>query len=295
MSTDLVLRDQVETLYRGAATSDQEFCIDLEGEAPDGRLLWKWAYLSTAGNARRSVEGKKQLIQGEHYLVIRSEKQVPHQGGMRSTEVVRIVFSREGFELWLLMLDTARGHEIRQYFRECHKRLQLGMSQPTTLNGALQVILERQQALAENLAGHMTQGFQQVNGRIDTLESRVARIEEQNCDQLYVFVRSADLTVKIGYSQDLDQRRKQHEARGFRFVGAMSGTHKAESRIKASLRTKGFKPKNGTEEYQLMPELVEALAQEGLPVGDLCCTRPPNALQRRKHIDTVTPTLNLWL
>ena len=77
--SELALKQQVETLYQQTAASSQEFCIDLEGEAPDGRHVWEWAHLSTVGNARRSVERKKQLIEGEHYLVIRSEIQVRHQ------------------------------------------------------------------------------------------------------------------------------------------------------------------------------------------------------------------------
>ena len=78
--SELALKQQVETLYQQTAASSQEFCIDLEGEAPDGRHIWEWAELSRPDNARRSVTGKKQLLEGEHYLLLRSEVQVPHQG-----------------------------------------------------------------------------------------------------------------------------------------------------------------------------------------------------------------------
>ena len=289
MSGDLVLRGQVESLYRQSAASVQDFPIPLEGEAPDGQRIWQWADLSRADNARRSVVGKKQLIEGEHYLLLRSEEQVTSANGVtQSRETVTIWFSLEGFELWLLMLDTPRGHEIRQFFRECHKRLQLSMSQPTTLNATMDRLA---QTVERGLAG-LYYSNQEIKQELGDLGQRVARLEEQQCDQLYVCVRSSDLTVKIGYSQNLEVRLKAHTKRGFTFVGATAGTQKRETQIKEALRRKGFPPKNGTEEYQLCPELVEALAQEGLPIGDLCCTRPSNVLSGRKKVqDSVTPYL----
>ena len=285
--SELALKQQVETLYQQTAASSQEFCIDLEGEAPDGRHVWEWAHLSTVGNARRSVERKKQLIEGEHYLVIRSEIQVQHQGGLRSTEAVRIVFSFEGFELWLLMLDTPRGHQIRQFFRECHKRLQLGMSQPTALNATIDRLAETVRA---GLAG-LYHSNTEIKQELGDLGQRVARLEEQQCDRLYVFVRSKDLTIKLGYTADIETRRKAHEARGFKLVGLVTGTRQRETKIKQLLRTQGIKPKNGTEEYQLTPEVVEAFAQQGLPVGDLCCTKPKNGQMRNTKHDGITPSL----
>lgn len=300
---DLVLRGQVETLYQHAADSQQEFPIPLEGEAPDGQLLWQWAHLSRADNARKNVERKNCLIEGEHYLLLRSEEQVTSSNGVtQSRERVTIWFSVEGFELWLLMLDTQRGHEIRQFFRECHKRLQLEMSQPTGMNAALEKILERQQALQEDMSCMVMHGFNGVRADIGEVRTelgdvceRVARLEEQQCDQLYVFVRSKDLTIKLGHTIDLDQRRKQHERRGFRFVGAVSGTRKRESQIKESLKHRGFLPKNGTEEFQFCPEIVEAFNHEGLPIGDLSPAKPQTACgkQHRKKADPMmlTPML----
>jgi hypothetical protein len=175
MNSDLVLKGQVETLYQQAAASSDDFPIPLEGEAPDGQLLWQWAHLSRADSARRSVENKKQLIEGDHYLLHRSVIQVPHQGGLRSTETVTIWFSVEGFELWLLMLDTARGHEIRQFFRECHKRLQLGMSQPTTLNR----ISDNLAQLAELVVG----GFSGVRAELGEVKAEQAAMR-QDIDSL---------------------------------------------------------------------------------------------------------------
>jgi phage anti-repressor protein len=292
---DLVLRGQVETLYQQAQGSEQEFCIDLEGEAPDDddRPVWEWMEYSTKGSAIRSL-GK--LVEGVDYQLT----EVLTASGGTPRQIVR--FSLEGFKQWGMLAGTERGRQIRLYFIECEKRLQLGMSQPTTMNGALEKILERQQALAEDMSCMFMHGINGVRADIGDVRvelgdvrERVARLEEQQCDQLYVFVRSKDLTIKLGHTIDLDQRRKHHERRGFCFVGAVSGTRKRESQIKESLKHRGFLPKNGTEEFQLCPEIVEAFNHEGLPIGDLSLAKPQTACgsQRRKKADPMmlTPML----
>lgn len=286
MSSDLALKGQVETLYRQAAASEQEFCIDLEGQAPDGRPVWEWMGYSTKGSATRSL-GK--LIEGVDFLTTRLES-----SGGRPSEQVR--FSRDGFKQWGMLAGTERGRQIRLYFIECEKRLQLGMSQPTALNGLMEQI-----ALAHQDLTHLViNGFNGVHSEIAGVKSvlddhgaRLARLEEQQCDQLYVFVRSSDLTIKLGYTQNLEERRKRHESRGFVMIGAVSGTRKRETEIKRSLTAKGFRPKNGDEEYHLSPEIVEAFAQEGLPIGGLCATKPKNALPRRSVARCEAATLPL--
>jgi hypothetical protein len=289
---DLMLKGQVETLYQQAQGSEQEFCIDLEGEAPDGRPVWEWMDYARKDNAVRTLSN---LIEGEDY----QSAEVRTVAGGSPRQVIR--FSRPGFKRWGMLARTERGRQIRDYYIECEKRLQLGMSQPTTMNGALEKILERQQALAEDMSCMFMHGINGVRADIGDVRvelgdvrERVARLEEQQCDQLYVFVRSKDLTIKLGHTIDLGQRRKQHERRGFRFVGAMSGTRKRESQIKESLKHRGFLPKNGTEEFQLCPEIVEAFIHEGLPVGDLSCSVPKTAWERKKKAapaDDLTPFL----
>lgn len=293
MSSDLALKGQVETLYRQAAASEQEFCIDLEGQAPDGRPVWEWMGYSRKDNAKASLS---KLIEGVDYLVLKVQEQVPHQGGFRTATKERILFSRDGFKQWGMMAGTDHGRQIRLYFIECEKRLQLGMSQPTALNAYMEQI-----AIAHQDLTHLViNGFNGVHSEIAGVKSvlddhgaRLARLEEQQCDQLYVFVRSSDLTIKLGYTQNLEERRKRHESRGFVMIGAVSGTRKRETEIKRSLIAKGFRPKNGDEEYHLSPEIVEAFAQEGLPIGGLCATRPKNALPRRSVARCEAATLPL--
>lgn len=283
MAADLALKGQVQILHQQAAASEREFCIDLEGEAPDGRPVWEWMGYSRKDTATRSLS---RLIQGVDFSA-----QVRESSGGRPSE--EILFSRDGFKQWGMLAGTDRGRQIRLYFIECEKRLQLGMTQPTALNGTLERILERQQALAEDMSSMMLHGFDTVHSRIDSVESRLSRLEEQQCDQLYVVVRSSDLTIKLGYTQDVEERRKKHERRGFRLIGCIAGTHKRETEIKKSLASKGFKPKNGTEEYHLTPEIVEAFAQEGLPIGDLCATKPKNGIPRRPTARCEAATLPL--
>ena len=68
MNSDLVLKGQVETLYQEAAASDQEFCIDLEGDAPDGQLVYEWMGYATKGSATRSLS---KLVEGLDFLTSR--------------------------------------------------------------------------------------------------------------------------------------------------------------------------------------------------------------------------------
>lgn len=279
MSSDLALKGQVETLYRQSAEGDQEFCIDLEGEAPDARPVWEWMGYSTKGNAKASLS---KLVEGVDFLC-----QTIKSTGGRPAE--QILFSRDGFKQWGMLAGTDRGRQIRLYFIECEKRLQLGMSQPTALNASidkLAITVER------GLAG-LYQSNVEIKEKISDLDERVSRLEEQQCDQLYVFVRSSDLTIKLGYTQNIEERRKKHESRGFVMIGVIPGTRKRETEIKRSLISKGFRPKNGDEEYHLTPGIVEAFAQEGLPIGGLCATRPKNGLARRSTARCEAATLPL--
>jgi len=283
VSSDLALKGQVETLYRQSAEGDQEFCIDLEGEAPDGRPVWEWMGYSRKDNAKASLA---KLIEGVDFLLLKAQEQTSGRGG-HNRETAR--FSRDGFKQWGMLAGTDRGRQIRLYFIECEKRLQLGMSQPTALNASidkLAITVER------GLAG-LYQSNVEIKEKILDLDERVSRLEEQQCDQLYVFVRSSDLTIKLGYTQNIEERRKKHESRGFVMIGVIPGTRKRETEIKRSLISKGFRPENGDEEYHLTPGIVEAFAQEGLPIGGLCTTRPKNGLARRSTARCEAATLPL--
>lgn len=129
--SEVILRQEVETLYQHAADSQQEFCIDLEGEAPDGRPVWEWMDYARKDNAVRSLNS---LIEGEDYQS--AEVRTVAGGSPRHS----IRFSRVGFKRWGMLARTERGRQIRDYYIECEKRLQLGMSQPTAMNGVMDEI-----------------------------------------------------------------------------------------------------------------------------------------------------------
>lgn len=271
MTADLALKEQVEQLHQQVAASEQEFCIDLEGIAPDGQPVWQWMGYARKDNAIRSLS---KLDEGVDFLLRKSAEQTLGRGGHNRETVL---FSRDGFKQWGMLAGTDRGRQIRLYFIECEKRLQLGMSQPTALNASI----DRLAATVEKGLAGLYQSNVEIKEKISDLDERVSRLEEQQCDQLYVVVRSSDLTIKLGYTQELEKRRKAHESRGFELVGSVPGTRKRETEIKRSLRSKGFKPKNGDEEYSLSSEIVAAFAQEGLPIGNLCSSKPKCALPRR--------------
>ena len=132
--SEVILRQEVETLYQHAADSRQEFCIDLEGEAPDGRLVWEWMDYARKDNAVRALNN---LIEGEDFLLRRSAEQTTGSGGHNRATAV---FSRTGFKRFGMLARTERGRQIRDYYIECENRLQLGMSQPTAMNGVMDEI-----------------------------------------------------------------------------------------------------------------------------------------------------------
>jgi hypothetical protein len=159
--SDLILKQQVETLYQQTTESDQEFCIDLEGTL-DGQLVWEWMGYSRKQTAADSFSP---MVAGVDYLVTEERKQVPHQGGWRTVTVKKFRLSRDGFKQWGMLAGTDRGRQIRLYFIECEKRLQLGMSQPTALNRITENLAE--------LSGLVTGGFAQVGTQIKGLRSDV--------------------------------------------------------------------------------------------------------------------------
>ena len=138
--SELALKQQVETLYQQTAASSQEFCIDLEGEAPDGRHVWEWMGYSTKGNATRSLS---KLIEGVDFHL---SEVISARGGL-PRQIVR--FSRDGFKQWGMLAGTDRGRQIRLYFIECEKRLQIEMSQPTSLNQVMADIAVAHKDLTE--------------------------------------------------------------------------------------------------------------------------------------------------
>jgi 5-methylcytosine-specific restriction endonuclease McrA/phage anti-repressor protein len=181
----LVLRTQVESLYQQAAASEQEFCIDLEGEAPDGRLVYEWMGYSRKDSATRSLS---KLIEGVDFLLHTSVEQTTGRGGHNREAVL---FSRDGFKRWGMAAGTDRGRQIQDYFLECERRLQLGMSQPTTLNSTLGAILQRQQELAErqmaahqDLTGIVIDGLNQVHTKVDLGFSDVSRRFEETDERV---------------------------------------------------------------------------------------------------------------
>jgi hypothetical protein len=138
-----------------------------------------------------------------------------------------------------------------------------------------------------------------VDGRVGHLEGEVEEVKTQfkslQSHRIYLFVRVKDLTVKIGFTTDIERRRREHEKKGFQFISDMQGVQAFETEIKQALRKKGFAPKNGTEQYHLTPELVEALAVHGFDVGPLSCSWPGNADRRNKGkaACSLTPPLDL--
>jgi hypothetical protein len=286
MSADLALREQVEVLHQQAVASGGEFCIDLEGQAPDGKPVWQWAGYARKDSATRAVESSG-LADGVDYRSTEVWSGPENgKGGGHNRRV--ILFSRDGFKQWLMLARTDRGREVRLYFIDVEKRYQRELGQVTPL-----------EATVNRFAEFVQQGFSSVHGAMEEVRSEVRdmradveMLKEQQLYRLYVFVRMSDQTVKIGVTNDFQARRKVHEKRGFQFVAETAGNPSQETRIKQALRRAGHEPKNGDEEYQLSPALISELKAQGLPVGNLMGL--PKGRGKKERVDCGTISLPLF-
>lgn len=157
----LALQGQVEALHQEVQASGAEFCLDLEGICADGRPLWQWMDYSTKGNAVRSLS---KLVEGVDYHL----SEVRSGAGGLPRQV--ILFSREGFKQWAMLAGTERGRQIRSYFIECEKRLQLGMSQPTGFNS----LMDQIQAAQLDLTQIVIHGFNGVQSELKDVKTTQA-------------------------------------------------------------------------------------------------------------------------
>jgi len=112
MSLMASLKKQVADLYSSVISVEEEFCIDMEAQAPDDRPIWKWMGYSRKDTAARSLS---KLIEGVDFST-----QVRESTGGRPSE--KILFRRTGLKRWGMAAGTKRGRLIQDYFLECERR-----------------------------------------------------------------------------------------------------------------------------------------------------------------------------
>lgn len=104
------------------------------------------------------------------------------------------------------------------------------------------------------------------NEVINTLKKEFGKkidllIGELVTNKVYTFRHEEYNQIKIGYTGDLESRRKRHEAESWIYLGSRPGNQqKDEKMVKTILKYAGIKPVPGTkEQYKITPKLIEVL------------------------------------
>ena len=86
-------------------------------------------------------------------------------------------------------------------------------------------------------------------------------IGELVTNKVYTFRHEEYNQIKIGYTGDLESRRKRHEIENWIYLGSRPGNQqKDEKMVKTILKYAGIKPVPGTkEQYKITPKLIEVL------------------------------------
>jgi hypothetical protein len=148
---------------------------------------------SRKDTATRSLS---RLIEGVDFSA-----QVRESSGGRPSEEIR--FSRDGFKQWGMLAGTDRGRQIRLYFIECEKRLQLGMNQPTALNQ----ITDNLAQLSELVIGGLEQQKDQCGDCHHRLRQRLARHSTGHFLQALQLRRVSEVTLRLTYATSCSRSR----------------------------------------------------------------------------------------
>lgn len=107
-----------------------------------------------------------------------------------------------------------------------------------------------------------------------TLRSENARllalVEGLTNSVVYTAVKRRDNLVKVGYTQDWERRRKEHERNGWEIVAFQADTQKTEQRFKAVLHSQGIDPVGGKgfkEVYRLSDPFLSCARNFQWPLG----------------------------
>ena len=94
-----------------------------------------------------------------------------------------------------------------------------------------------------------------VNKKLDLL------IGELVTNKVYSFRHEEHNHIKIGYTGDLESRRKRHESEGWIYLGSRPGNQQNDEKmVKDILKNSGIKAVPGTkEQYEITPKLIDVL------------------------------------
>jgi hypothetical protein len=172
-----------------------------------------------------------------------------------------------------MLARTDRGREVRLYFIDVEKRYQRELGQVTPLEASLQRLADMTSLMVSGAHGRISEVEHQVKAVDGKVESLATKFDEyvrtQSSQVVYVFANIRDAIVKVGFTEDLAQRTKQHAIVNLTFMGAIPAGRSRERHVLNVLKEKKHRKVAGDEYFALTYGLVEDLQQLGLNVGML--------------------------
>ena len=189
MSDSLSLKNQVETFYKSTTNIKTEFCIDIDSLFEDdetGKMIpiWQWAGYKTKQNA---VVKTNKLKEGIDFLLMMNHKRTEGRGGNNKHQYL---FTKDGFKHFLLMSNTYRGQQIRNYFIDVEKRYGREIAQATPLDKAILkfagVLDKFNDRIETNSFANTvnTQAITEHTQEINNHEQRIQKLEKSNINKI---------------------------------------------------------------------------------------------------------------
>ena len=189
MSDSLTLKNQVETFYKSTTNIKTEFCIDIDSLFEDnetGKMIpiWQWAGYKTKQNA---VVKTNKLKEGIDFLLMMNHKRTEGRGGNNKHQYL---FTKDGFKHFLLMSNTYRGQQIRNYFIDVEKRYGREIAQATPLDKAILkfagVLDKFNDRIETNSFANTvnTQAITEHTQEINNHEQRIQKLEKSNINKI---------------------------------------------------------------------------------------------------------------
>ena len=189
MSDSLTLKNQVETFYKSTTNIKTEFCIDIDSLFEDdetGKMIpiWQWAGYKTKQNA---VVKTNKLKEGIDFLLMMNHKRTEGRGGNNKHQYL---FTKDGFKHFLLMSNTYRGQQIRNYFIDVEKRYGREIAQATPLDKAILkfagVLDKFNDRIETNSFANTvnTQAITEHTQEIINHEQRIQKLEKSNINKI---------------------------------------------------------------------------------------------------------------
>ena len=200
MTDSLNLKNQVETFYKSTTNNNTEFCIDIDNLFEDdetGKMIpiWQWAGYKTKQNA---VVKTNKLKEGIDFLLMMNHKRTEGRGGNNKHQYL---FTKDGFKHFLLMSNTYRGQQIRNYFIDVEKRYGREIAQATPIDQVISKVIGAFDEINNQLQTHSfantvnTQAITEHTQEINNHEQRLQKLEKSNINNIRTKIKNKDKEI----------------------------------------------------------------------------------------------------